>query len=116
MILLGYIISSHPDMRKSKLKIFEVSLEEDMETTRKELVELIQSGRLPISERNIEILQAGDGADIKQLVNEHSADAALCIIGFHSDRLRHSGEELFLGYDHIGDTLFINARELQKII
>lgn len=115
MILLGYIITSHPDMRKSHLKIFEISLEEDTETTRKELLELIQTGRLPISERNIEILKPGNGSDVKKLVNQHSSEAALCIIGFHSEQLRHHGEDLFLGYEQTGDILFINARELQKI-
>jgi len=115
MILLGYIISSHPDMRKAQLKIFEVSLDEDVEGTRKKLLEMIRSGRLPISERNIEILTPDGGTDIKDLVNENSADAALCIIGFHSEQLRHDGEKVFLGYEHTGDTLFVNARKLQKL-
>ncbi|HEC42591.1 MAG TPA: amino acid permease [Bacteroides sp.] len=115
MILLGYIILSHPDLRKSKLKIFEVSQEEDVEATRKKLLELIQAGRLPISERNIEILNPNGGTDIKSLVNEHSADAALCIVGFKLEQLKHDGEQVFLGYENTGDTLFVNARELQKI-
>lgn len=115
MILLGFIISSHPDMRKSHLKIFEVSLEQDEEATRNKLIEMIQAGRLPISERNIEILRPEGGTDIKALVGEHSADAALCIIGFHSDQLRHDGKDVFLGYEGTGDTLFVNARELQKL-
>ncbi len=115
MILLGYIISSHPDMRKSYLKIFEVSLNEDVDATRKKLIEMIQSGRLPISERNIEILQPVEGTDIKDLVNKYSAEAAISIIGFHSEQIRHDGENVFLGYENIGDTLFINAREVKEI-
>ena len=115
MILLGYIISSHPDLRRSRIKIFEVSIEEDADITRQKLLELIQAGRLPISERNIEILQSGDGTGIKALVNEYSADAALCIIGFHTEQLRHDGEKVFFGYENTGDTLFVSARELQKL-
>lgn len=115
MILLGYIISSHPDLRKSQIKIFEVSLDEDVDATRIKLLDMIQAGRLPISERNIEILRPGRGTDIKSLVNQNSADAALTLIGFHSDQLKHHGEDLFLGYDKTGDTLFVNARELQKL-
>jgi hypothetical protein len=115
MILLGYIISSHPDLRKATLSIFEVSLDEDVEDTRKELLELIQVGRLPISERNIEILKPNGRTDIKTLVNEHSAEAALTIVGFTADQLRHDGEKVFLGYDKTGDMLFISARELQKL-
>ncbi len=115
MILFGYIISSHPDMRKSHLKIFEVSLDEDVDATRKKLLEMIQSGRLPISERNIEILRPDDKTNIKALVNMHSSNAALCIVGFHSEQLRHDGEKVFLGYDNTGDILFVNARELQDL-
>ena len=44
---------------------FEASLEEDPDLTRQKLVELIQSGRLPISERNIEILRPEEKGDIK---------------------------------------------------
>jgi hypothetical protein len=115
MILLGYIISSHPDLKKAKMKIFEVSLEEDIEATRQKLLELIQEGRLPISERNIEILKPNGGSDIKTLVNKHSAEAALCIIGIHTDQLKHDGDTVFMGYDGVGDILFVNARELQKL-
>jgi len=116
MILLGYIISSHPDMKKAKLNIFEVSLEEDSEATRLELLDLIQAGRLPISERNIEILNpAGPGSDIRELVKEHSAEAAITLIGITTEQVKHDGEKVFLGYEDMGDVLFLNARELQKL-
>jgi len=116
MILLGFIISSHPDMKRSYIKIFEASLEEDPDLTRQKLVELIQSGRLPISERNIEILRPEEKGDIKSLVKQHSTDAALTIIGFHSEQIRHAGEKLFTGFEDTGDTLFVNAREKQEIV
>ncbi len=115
MILLGFIISSHPEMRKARLKVFEVNFEDDVETTRNKLLELIQEGRLPISHRNVEILRPDEETDIKSLVNEHSAEAALTIIGFHSDQIRHDGQQIFKGYESIGDTLFVNAREKQEI-
>lgn len=115
MILLGFIISSHPDMRKSYIKIFEISLEEDPAVTREKLLELIQTGRLPITERNIEILRPEEQKDIKSLVKQHSADAALTIIGFHSEQIRHTGEKIFTGYEEIGDILFVNARQKQEI-
>ena len=115
MILLGYIISSHPDMKKSHLKIFEVSLDEDVDATRAELLQMIQTGRLPISERNIEILRPEGETDIRSLINRHSSGAALCILGFHSEQLRHDGENVFLGYEDLGDTLFVNAREVKQI-
>jgi amino acid transporter len=116
MILLGFIISSHPDLKKTYIKIFEVSLEQDPEVTRVKLLELIQEGRLPISERNIEILRPEEVKDIKTLVKQYSSDAALTIIGFHSEQIRHAEETVFTGYEEIGDTLFVNARVKQQIL
>jgi amino acid transporter len=115
MILLGFIISSHPEMRRASLKVFEVTFEDDVETTRKKLLELIQTGRLPISQRNVEILRPDEETDIHSLISEHSAEAALTIIGIHSDQVRHDGEKAFEGYEDIGDTLFVNARAKQEI-
>jgi len=115
MILLGFIISSHPEMRRAHLKVFEITFEDDVETTRKKLLELIQTGRLPISQRNVEILRPAEETSIHSLINEHSAEAALTIIGIHSDQVRHDGEKVFKGYEDIGDTLFVNARAKQEI-
>jgi amino acid transporter len=115
MILLGFIISSHPEMRRAQLKVFEITFEDDVETTRKKLLELIQTGRLPISQRNVEILRPDEKTDIHSLISQHSAEAALTIIGIHSDQVRHDGEKVFNGYEGIGDTLFVNAREKQEI-
>jgi hypothetical protein len=115
MILLGFIISSHPEMRRAQLNVFEITFEDDVETTRKKLLELIQTGRLPISQRNVEILRPDEETDIHSLVEEYSAEAALTIIGFHSEQVRHDGEKVFKGYESIGDTLFVNAREKQEI-
>ncbi len=115
MILLGFIISSHPEMRRAQLKVFEITFEDDVETTRKKLLELIQTGRLPISQRNVEILRPDEETDIHSLINERSAEAALTIIGIHSDQVRHDGEKVFMGFEGIGDTLFVNARVKQEI-
>ncbi|MCK5461953.1 MAG: hypothetical protein KAI95_03020, partial [Bacteroidales bacterium] len=115
MILLGFIISSHPEMRRAQLKVFEITFEDDIETTRKKLLELIQTGRLPISQRNVEILRPDEETDIHSLINDRSAEAALTIIGIHSDQVRHDGEKVFRGFEGIGDTLFVNARVKQEI-
>jgi len=53
MILLGYIILGHPEWKKGKIKIYALYPEQDMEEKRKQLMELIKAGRLPISPSNI---------------------------------------------------------------
>ena len=77
---------------------------------------LCEKARLAfLSQRNVEILRPDEETDIHSLINEHSAEAALTIIGVHSDQIRHDGEKVFMGYEGIGDTLFVNARMKQEI-
>lgn len=73
------------------------------------LDELISSGRMPIFRHNIEIVNKKENADIKQLINEHSSEAGLTIIGFTSEEVSTNGRALFEGYDELGNVLFVNS-------
>jgi amino acid transporter len=115
MILLSYIILGHPDWKKGKIKIFDVCDEAELDQTRKNLVNLVSTGRLPISEKNIEILKKEENVNIKNFINEKSADAGLTLIGFRGEQLKHDKEDLFNGYDKTGNILFVNARQLKII-
>ncbi len=111
MILLSYIILGHPDWRKGVIKIFDVCKKEDLEETRDKIYELVNTGRLPISKKNIEIINKDESVSMKELINERSADAALTLVGFLGDQMRHYKHDLFKGYDQTGHMLFINARK-----
>nr|WP_321451552.1 amino acid permease [uncultured Carboxylicivirga sp.] len=115
MILLGYIILSHPDWKKGHIKIHSMCSKERMEETRQELQELVQDGRLPITLSNIEILPVEENIAVKSLINKHSADAGLTIVGFREEQLKHTQSEVFEGYDELGDILFVNSQE-EKVI
>ncbi|NOY36472.1 MAG: amino acid permease [Chlorobi bacterium] len=115
MILLGYIITGHPDWRKGKIKLFAISNAESSETVRKNLLEKIKTGRLPISPKNIEILEREKETPMKSLVNKHSFDAGLVMLGFVPEQLKHSRDELFRGYNDAGDILFVNARSEKSL-
>ncbi|MBN2610873.1 MAG: amino acid permease [Bacteroidales bacterium] len=114
MILLSYIILGHPDWRKGKIKIFDLCREDDMENTRKQLTDLIQTGRLPISPDNVELIKTEEKIHAKTLINSKSADAGLIVTGFLEEQLRNY-DELFTGYENVGDVLFINANALREI-
>jgi len=115
MILLGYIINGHPQWRKSTISIFAINLNRSNEETRENLIQLIHQGRLPISEKNIEIIRSDAESNIKNHINQYSSDAGLTMIGFHSEQIKNKGEEIFHGFDSLGDVLFVNARELREI-
>lgn len=114
MILLSYIILGHPDWRKGKIKIFEIAPSGKVEESRKQLLEIIHTGRLPISPGNIEIIESNDDVSVKSIISEYSQDAGLTLIGFREEQIKHS-MEVFDGYETLGDVLFINATQ-QRII
>ena len=114
MILLSYIILGHPDWKKGKIKIFDLCKEKDCDKTRLHLLELIETGRLPISPKNIELIRVDENISPKSLINSRSAEAGLTVLGFLEEQLKHF-DELFSGYENIGDILFVNASKHRDI-
>jgi len=115
MILLSYIILGHPNWHKSFIKIHSVCDEGEIQKTKDQLNEIVLSGRLPITEKNIEVIEKKEGVTIKSLINEKSSDAALTILGFREELLKHEGIDMFLGYDKVGDILFVDAISKKEI-
>ncbi|MDR1153551.1 MAG: amino acid permease [Bacteroidales bacterium] len=116
MILLGYIIMSHPDWQKSQLKIFNICQSEQHEEAKRELEERINSGRLPITLTNIEMVQLPENQTISELITERSRHAGLTIIGFREEMIKHeSALRFFTDFPAIGDILFVNASLSKEI-
>jgi amino acid transporter len=115
MILLGYIILSHPDWNKSYIKIFNVSPAGKEEETKKVIEERIAAGRLPITLTNIEIVTFVENQTIGEIITEHSKHAGLTIIGFREEIIKHEPIIFFNEFGGIGDTLFVNASTSRNI-
>jgi hypothetical protein len=115
MILISFIISGHPDWQKGNISIFHICKKEELAETRKKMNDLVISGRLPISNQNIEIITQKENVSPKKMIIEASSEAGLTILGFRSDTLSHSREEIFSGYSELGNILFVNAHS-EKII
>jgi hypothetical protein len=115
LILLSFIISGHPDWRKSNIKLFATCKTGKNEETKLRLTELVRTGRLPITEKNIEIIIEEPGKTLKNLINERSAPAALVMTGFNPQALKHIGDSLLVGYEGIGTILFVNSRNQKEI-
>ncbi len=115
MILLSFIIQDHPRWKKARIRIFQICKPGEMGLTRQNLEELITTGRLPITTKNIEIIESRDDKDFREEINEKSENAALTLIGFNGDLLKYNEEELFKGYDKLGQILFVNAAERIEI-
>lgn len=115
MIILSFIILGHPDWKKSSIKIFDICKKNELEDVKKQMDELIEKGRLPITSQNINILIEEEGMSYKSIINQHSAEAALCIIGFRSDHLRKLETHIFEGYEDLGNILFVNSFKSKSI-
>ena len=115
MILLGYIINGHPSWRKSKIQIFSIVKQGEAENSRASLVEMMRSGRIPISEKNIEIILHDENVSTHSIIQQKSSDAGLTMLGFHSERVKHDKENIFLGYEKMGNILFVNATSRKEI-
>ena len=82
---------------------------------KKELGARIAAGRLPITLANIEFVMIDENQSFSEAVTERSAQAALTIIGFREDLLRHDPVNFFTGFHHTGDILFVNASQAKEI-
>ena len=114
MILLSYIMLGHPDWRRGKIRIYEITEEKKIEENMEKLTGLIQSGRLPISPKNIEMIPLEENRSYKKLICERSKDAGLTMIGFLEEQLKFD-KEVFNDFDELGDVLFVNASQLREI-
>jgi len=80
------------------------------------LSELVSSGRLPITENNIGIIEVTPGRSTRSLINERSSDAALILTGFRTETLKQNGETVLGGYDNTGTILFVNSQYQKEIV
>ena len=84
-----------------------------MEEKRLKLLELIKTGRLPISPSNISMVEYGS-EDRKSIITQKSADADLTLVGFNLSMLKDK-TEFITGYNDIGNILFVNANKAKVI-
>jgi hypothetical protein len=115
MILLSFIILGHPDWKKSGIKIFQLYKADELIEKQEQIQQLILTGRLPITEKNLEWIEDKPGIKIKSLVNEKSTEAGLTLIGFHMGRVKHDGKMVFQGYEIHGNILFLNSHRQIEI-
>ncbi len=115
MILLSYILLGHPDWQQAQVQVFAALPGAEVEETQREFAQLINEGRLPISEKNIEYIETDTAETFRKLVIEKSFDAGLTVIGFDMHGLRTRGPEVFTNHDQLHDVLFVRAPRQIKI-
>jgi len=115
MIYLAYIILGHPDWEDGIIKLFAIHPIDEIASERIKLKEMIKTGRLPISANNIRIIPMKEDVTTKEIVNLNSKDADLTIVGFRSALVKKTGKDFFMGYDNVGNVLFVNSQNEKEI-
>ncbi|MCB0481019.1 MAG: hypothetical protein KDC83_06275 [Flavobacteriales bacterium] len=108
MILLAYILTGHHEWKNAEIKIFSVYEEGQFEVRKERLVTLINEGRLPISQKNIELVSRAEG-ELNVTIEQRSTDADLTIIGYTANELTHPDTSVFNDLPNLGNTLFVSA-------
>ena len=116
LILLAYIIKGHPDWREAQINIFVAFPESEIDENVTNLKKIIESGRLPISFKNIRPVSFNPQKQtIESVVEEYSETSDLVIIGFNSANLDNMKGEM-VKYNKLNDLLFVSANENILII
>ncbi len=115
MILLSYVILGHPAWKNASISLFTLSPKNKMEETRNNIARFVLGGRLPVSRKNITVIEQDPKINFRTLLAQHSSEAALVVVGFYNEQLKHEGQKHFEGFDGVGDILFVNAHDLLEI-
>lgn len=116
MILLAYILLGHPDWKGATIRIFSIISEGELEKEEASLARLIRTGRLPISETNVDVIPQEKGRDRRSIINERCRDVDLVIAGFDGKLLKKQKSALFEGYEGVGNLLFVNTTKEIELV
>lgn len=115
MILLAYIIIGHPEWKGCEIEIFAAFEKAEMSRQVGRLNQLIEQGRIPISQNKVQRMPWNKRAKSYQsLVCENSEDADLVIMGFSLNKVTQEKGEFFKRFKNIKEILFVRAG--QKIV
>jgi hypothetical protein len=110
MILLSYIIKGNQEWKDSEIELFVAFEEEELDKEAKRLNRLINAGRIPISQKNVEkVPWKKNVRTYESLVSERSENADLVIMGFSLEKLTQQKGKFFTRFSNINDILFVRA-------
>lgn len=103
-------------MEEAQINIFVAFPESEIDKNVTNLKKIIESGRLPISFKNIRPVSFNPQKQtIESVVEEYSETSDLVIIGFNSANLDNMKGEM-VKYNKLNDLLFVSANENILII
>ncbi len=110
MILLAYIIMGHPEWEGAEVELYAAFEKENMEAEVERLNRLVDLGRIPISRKKIKKTPWDrQETSYEALVERHSEDADLVILGFSVSKALEEKGAFFRRFGKINEVLFTRA-------
>ena len=72
---------------------------------------MITTGRIPVTEKNIQIIPTSHEIDFDRLVEAKSGEADLVLLGLGGERLRHQDPGILRKCPSLPEVLWVCARE-----
>jgi len=88
---------------------------DELERKKEDLISVIKSGRLPISPGNVQLIPVDAESSAREIISRNSIDADLTIVGFRNELIRAEGINMFIGYENLGNILFVSSTEKKEI-
>jgi len=105
----------HPDWKDCEIELFAAFEDKELNKEVKKLNELIDKGRIPISQKNVQRIPWNrQKKQYETLVTEHSENADIVLMGFSLSKLAQEQGDFFKRFPKINDILFVRAG--QKIV
>lgn len=109
MIVLSYIILGNNDWKRGEAKVY-VTLDEDQYDEEKAVFdELIFTGRIPISKTNVNYLKYSKRSDRNGLIQKHSKDADLLMLGFDEHNVEKELMANAEDFMNLANVLYVNS-------
>lgn len=113
-VLMGYILLGHKDWKKAIIKILALCDADKANEEKEALLDNIQTGRLPVSRKNIQLIPRESNVSDKEVINKYSFHSDLTILGF--DKAHIEGDQsYFTGYPDLGNMLFVNSMNSKNL-
>lgn len=108
MVLLAYILLGHKEWNDGEIRLYNLYHRNSYQEQKDRIERLISYGRLPISAKNVSMIELPEGQDYREVVKEHSSVADLTMIDFEP----HNMEEdfgAFEGFEEMSNILFVHS-------
>lgn len=110
MILMAYIILGNPEWKDCEVNLYVAFETKELNKELKRLYQLIEEGRIPISENNLKRIPWDRKAkSFENLVTENSDSADLVIMGFSVKKVQQEKGAFFKKFENVNEILFVRA-------